>query len=190
MEITSIDSLDAINLKSENFEELLRENKERYPEFNFKDRGDRVEVVHDIAEFGFDWGCPLVGYLPEGHDEIEPSDADINVAIQELIKAAEEMEPNAMLILGEWCTKRCVVAEFRTSVWDIAKSFLTSAANAYKKDPLTAAHAREILARLYEDGHYYTNDHEAFAQKLRSSAATIREAYRRRRQKQLTTKPQ
>lgn len=185
MKIESIDSIAALNLKpADNLDELLRKNEDEYPEFNFESRYDRESVVFDIAEFGFSWGCPLAEYLPEGHDEVDPSDKDISSAIHALTKAAADKEPAAMLIIGEWCTHRCVVANFRTSVWDIAKKFLTSAANSYKKDPLTAAYARETLARLYEDGHYYCKDNEAFAQKLRSSAASIREAWRKRKQKQ------
>ena len=185
MKIESIDSIAALNLqKPENLDALLRENEAKYPEFNFKSRHDREAVVFDIAEFGFSWGCPLAEYLPKGHDEVDPSDKEITYAIHALTKAAANMEPNAMLVIGIWCTHRCVVADFRTSVWDIARKFLTSAANAYKKEPLTAAHARETLARLYEDGHYYCADNEAFAQKLRSSAAAIREAWRKHKQKQ------
>ena len=188
MKIETVDSLDALNLeRCADFNALVEENKRKYPLFHISVKAHRAAVADDVASFDFNWGMPLAGYLPPGHDVVDPSDKDIDTAARRLRQAAIAMDPDAMVVLGEWCTQRTTVADFRTSVWDIARSFLVQAANAYKKSPLTAAHAREILARLYEDGHYYTPDNEAFAQKLRSSAATIREAFRRS-QRQLINK--
>lgn len=181
MEIKSVDSIEALNLVGADIDVLRAANEKIYVRFDYNDARHRSRVVTDVADAGFYWGSPLVEFLPEGHDEVSPSKKHISQAVKAFRDAARKEDPYALYLLGEWSYRRATVARFIDSVYDIAWAFLKKAAMSYKQDLIAAALARELLARLIEDGHYYFRDNEECANRLRNSAAKLREVYRRKK---------
>ena len=95
MEIKSVDSIEALNMRGANIDELLKENKKEFIKFDVNDARHRSRIITDIADQGFFWGSPLVNYLPKDYKENDegcPRQKDVRKAVKSMRDAARSSQ--------------------------------------------------------------------------------------------------